>query len=63
MADEERERNEEEPDLPTKRELQEPIGQYGDGDRSWLSGETEDPLREEAAERAEEAVRPGRPRE
>ena len=63
MTDEKRDQHEEEPKLPTKRELQQPIGQYGDGEHSWLSAETDDPLREEAAERAEEAVRPGRPRE
>ena len=63
MTDEKRDQHEEEEKLPTKRELQQPIGEYGDSESSWLSGETDDPLREEAAERAEEAIRPGRPRE
>jgi hypothetical protein len=48
---------------PTKREAQQPIGPV-DGDGTWLSGEDEhDPQREEAAERARRAVKPGRPRE
>ena len=36
---------------------------YGTKDRTWLSPETDDPEREEAAERAAEAVDPGRERE
>jgi hypothetical protein len=51
----------EEPDLPTKRELQKPVDDQG----TWTSPEEEgsDPQREEAAERAKQAVKPGRPRE
>jgi hypothetical protein len=52
--------------VPSKRELQEPIGAYGDGKGSWVSGtgdESDDPVRREAAERARRAVRPGRDRE
>ena len=50
--------------LPTKRELQAPIGAPASEGGTWLSGEDEDePLREEAAERARRAVEPGRPRE
>ena len=46
------------------RDLQRPIGEYRAGDRTWLSGDEEDdPLREQAAERAARAVEPGRPRE
>jgi hypothetical protein len=49
--------------VPTKRELQAPIGPR-DADGTWLSGDDEDdPLREEAAERAARAVEPGKPRE
>jgi hypothetical protein len=48
---------------PTAREAQRPIGPV-DADGTWLSGEDEvDPQREEAAERASRAVKPGRPRE
>jgi hypothetical protein len=52
--------------VPSKRELQEPIGEYGDEKGSWISGtgdESGDPARREAAERARRAVRPGRDRE
>jgi hypothetical protein len=46
------------------RDLQRPIGEYRSSDRTWLSGDEEDdPLREQAAERAARAVEPGRPRE
>lgn len=46
------------------RDLQRPTGEYRSGDRTWLSGDDEDdPLREQAAERAARAVEPGRPRE
>ena len=48
---------------PTEPEAQQPIGP-GAGDDTWLSGEDEhDPQRDEAAERAARAVKPGRPRE
>ena len=48
--------------LPTKRELQEPIGAVADADSTWLSGEDDDdPQREEAAERARSAVEPAPP--
>lgn len=50
--------------LPTKRELQAPIGAPASEGGTWLSGEDEDePLREEAAARARRAVEPGHPRE
>jgi hypothetical protein len=59
----ERYSDEDDDDPPTTRVAQQPIGPV-DGDDTWLSGEDEhDPLREEAAERARRAVKPGRPRE
>jgi hypothetical protein len=63
-SDERPERHSDEEDgAPTKREAQQPIGP-GAGDDTWLSGEDEyDPQRDEAAERARQAVKPGRPRE
>jgi hypothetical protein len=36
---------------------------YGTTDRTWLSPDPDDPERDEAAERAAEAVEPGRERE
>ena len=53
-----------EPELPTNRELQSPTGPPDAEDGSWLSGDDpDDPLRERAAERARRAVEPGKPRE
>ena len=52
--------------LPTKRELQAPIGAPPADGGTWLSGEgkhEDESLREEAADRARRAVQPGRPRE
>ena len=63
VTDKERDKAPEEK-LPTKRELQKPIGAVADEHGTWLSGEDDDdPQREEAAERARSAVEPGRPRE
>jgi hypothetical protein len=59
-------RRETDADVPSKRELQGPVGEYADEDGTWLSGtgaEESDPKRDEAAERARAAVEPGRPRE
>jgi len=52
--------------LPTKRELQAPIGAPASEGGTWLSSEgkhEDESLREEAADRARRAVEPGRPRE
>ena len=62
--EEENERRDEAAKPPSAREAQEPIGEAQSGDATWLSGDDpDDPLREEAAERARRAVEPGRPRE
>jgi hypothetical protein len=48
----------------SKRALQAPIGDYQDGEQTWLSPNADDdPRRDEAAERASRAVEPGRERE
>ncbi len=53
-----------EEDVPAIRETQGPMGQPAPKDATWVSGDNpDDPLREEAAERASRAVEPGRPRE
>ena len=52
--------------LPTKREVQAPIGAPSSDGGTWLSSEgkhDDESLREEAADRARRAVEPGRPRE
>jgi hypothetical protein len=52
--------------MPTKRELQQPIGENSGGEGSWISGtgdEEHDPKRQEAARRAASAVEAGRERE
>lgn len=57
MSDD-RDRNDDErsPSAPEKPD-------YQTTERTWLSPESDDPEREEAAERARKAVEPGRPRE
>jgi hypothetical protein len=52
--------------VPTKRELQQPIGETSTGGGTWISGtgdEEHDPQRQEAAKRAARAVEAGRERE
>ena len=62
MSDENRKSTEE--DVPAIRETQGPMGQPASKDGTWLSGgDLDDPLREEAADRASRAVEPGQPRE
>jgi hypothetical protein len=49
---------------PGARDSQRPIGEYESREGNWLTGDDpNDPLREEAAERASRAVEPGKPRE
>lgn len=61
-SDEDRKSKEE--DVPAIRETQSLMGQPASEDGTWVSGDDpDDPLREEAAERASRAVEPGRPRE
>jgi len=61
-SDEDRKSKEE--DVPPIRETQGSMGQPAPKDGTWVSGDDpDDPLREEAAERASRAVEPGRPRE
>jgi hypothetical protein len=67
----EKDKSVEQPDLEvvepgvegSTRHRQQPIGRYQSEKRTWLSGDADDPLREEAAERARRAVEPGEPRE
>ena len=60
----EKNRKSKEKDVPAIRETQGPMGQPAPKDSTWVSGDDpHDPLREEAAERASRAVKPGRPRE
>ena len=57
-------RKSKEEDVPAICETQGPMGQPASKDGTWVSGDDQDdPLREEAAERASRAVEPGRPRE
>ena len=57
-------RKSKEDDVPAIRETQGPMGQPASKDGTWLSGDDpDDPLREEAADRARRAVEPGQPRE
>lgn len=50
--------------LPTAREVQQPIGGQSGTEGTWLSGDEEDDeLREDAAERARQAVDRDRARE
>jgi hypothetical protein len=65
MSENRRDEHEHEPTKPPgARESQRPIGEYESREGNWLTGDDpDDPLREEAAERARRAVEPGRPRE